>query len=294
MKVIITIPAYNEEKTIGRVVAGIHGVMKRTRLKYEVLVVDDGSRDRTGEVAKAAGAVVVAHPHNLGLAEAFRTEMKTCLERKADIIVHTDADGQYLAVDIPKLIEPIIKGEADLVLGSRFKGKIEYMPLVKRLGNKAFSRVISKITGLRISDGQTGFRAFTKEVAAGVQVISTHTYTQEAVIRAARQKFRIKEVPVYFAKRDGKSRLISNPLEYAVKAWINIFRIYRDYEPLRFFGLFGASFIFLGLILGLALVYLFLATGKVGHLPSTVLSMLLITIGLQIVLFGFLADMHRR
>ncbi|HZX12410.1 MAG TPA: glycosyltransferase family 2 protein, partial [Candidatus Nanoarchaeia archaeon] len=156
MKVIITIPAYNEEKTIGRVVAGIHGVMKRTRLKYEVLVVDDGSRDRTGEVAKAAGAVVVAHPHNLGLAEAFRTEMKTCLERKADIIVHTDADGQYLAVDIPKLIEPIIKGEADLVLGSRFKGKIEYMPLVKRLGNKAFSQVISRITGLRISDGQTG------------------------------------------------------------------------------------------------------------------------------------------
>src|SRR3989338_6768655 len=196
MKVIITIPAYNEEKTIGRVVAGIHGVMKRTRLKYEVLVVDDGSRDRTAEVAKTAGAVVVAHPHNLGLAEAFRTEMKACLERKADLVV-----------------------------GSRFKGKIEYMPLVKRLGNKAFSQVISRITGLRISDGQTGFRAFTKEVAAAVPVISTHTYTQETVIRAARQKFRIKEVPVYFAKRDGKSLLISNPLEYAVKAWINIFRI---------------------------------------------------------------------
>src|SRR3990167_733131 len=176
MKVIITIPAYNEEKTIGRVVAGIHGVMKRTRLKYEVLVVDDGSRDRTGEVAKAAGAVVVAHPHNLGLAEAFRTEMKVCLERKADIIIHTDADGQYLASDIPKLLEPIKRGDADMVLGSRFKGKIESMPWLKMWGNKAFSRVISKITKLKISDGQTGFRAFTRQVAAALPVISTHTY----------------------------------------------------------------------------------------------------------------------
>ncbi len=294
MKVVVTIPAYNEEKTLGKVIEDIKKIMDENKYNYKILVVNDGSRDKTAEIAKKAGAIVFSHPFNMGLAETFRTEMKKCLELKADIIVHTDADGQYLASDIPRLIDPVVKGEADLVLGSRFKGKIESMPLIKRLGNKAFSHVISKITKLKISDGQTGFRAFTKKVAEAIPVISTHTYTQETIIRTAHHKFRIKEVPVYFAKRDGKSRLISNPFEYAIKAWINIFRIYRDHEPLRFFGLFGGAFILLGLILGASLTYIFLRTGKVGHIPLTILSMLLIIVGLQIVLFGFLADMNKR
>ena len=101
-------------------------------------------------------------------------------------------------------------------------------------------------------------------------------------------------VPVYFAKRDGKSRLISNPLEYAFRAWINIFRIYRDHEPLRFFGLFGLGLVSMGAIVGLLLIYNFITTGKVGHIPSTILSMLLIVTGLQIILFGFLADMNKK
>ncbi len=294
MKIIITIPAYNEEKTLGKVLEDIKKVTNEKKIKIQLLVVNDGSRDRTAKVAEAAGALVRSHPFNMGLAETFRTEMRTCLDLKADIIVHTDADGQYLAEDIPKLLEPIIKGEADMVLGSRFKGKIESMPFLKRLGNKAFSHVISKIVHLPISDGQTGFRAFTKQVAEAIPVISNHTYTQETIIRAARHKFKIKEVPVYFARRDGKSRLISNPFEYAIKAWINIFRIYRDYEPLKFFGLWGGAFIFAGFDLGISLVYLFLTTGKVGHIPLTILSMLLIVTGLQIVLFGFLADMIKK
>ncbi|MFA4887493.1 MAG: glycosyltransferase family 2 protein [Candidatus Nanoarchaeia archaeon] len=294
MKIIVTIPAYNEEKSLGKVIEDIKKVMTKEKYKYEVLVVNDGSRDRTVEVAKSAGAIVVSHPYNMGLAETFRTEMKVCLERKADVIVHTDADGQYLAEDIPKLLEPLKRGDADMVLGSRFKGKIESMPALKMWGNKAFSRVISKITKLKISDGQTGFRAFTKEVAAALPVISTHTYTQETIIRAARHKFRIWEVPVYFAKRDGKSRLISNPLEYAFRAWINIFRIYRDHEPLRFFGLIGLGLVSMGTIVGLLLIYNFITTGKVGHIPSTILSMLLIVTGLQIILFGFLADMNKK
>ena len=162
MKIVVTIPAFNEEKTIGEVITEIKGVMDKTRFKYNLLIIDDGSRDRTKEIAEKAGAIVFSHPINYGLAETFRTEMKKALELNPDIIVHTDADGQYLASDIPKLIKPIIEKKADIVLGSRFKGKIEKMPLIKRLGNKAFSRVISKITGTKISDAQTGFRAFTK------------------------------------------------------------------------------------------------------------------------------------
>ncbi len=293
MKVIVTIPAFNEEKTIGKVVGDVKRVMSQAKYDYSVIVVDDGSKDSTAETAKKAGANVYSHPRNLGLAETFRTEMAKCLENKADIIVHTDADGQYLAEDIPKLLAEIEKGY-DLVLGSRFRGKIESMPLMKRFGNRAFSKVLSQITGVKISDGQTGLRAFTKEVAEKISFISMHTYTQEQIIRAAKQKFRIAEVPVYFAKRHDKSRLMSGPLSYAVKAWIQIFRIYRDYQPLKFFGLFGGVFVAAGLALGVWILYLLAATGSVQGLPKVVLSMMFLSIGVQIILFGFLADMIRK
>jgi len=293
MKVVITIPAYNEEKTIGRVISDIREVMKKTKYSYQVLVVSDGSNDKTADIAKKARAVVYSHPINYGLAETFKTEMQKCLELKADIIVHTDADGQYLAKEIPQLIKEIENGY-NLVLGSRFKGKIEKMSLLKRAGNKAFSRVVSKITKIKISDAQTGFRAFTKEVAEKINIISNFTYTQEQIIKAVRQKFKIKEIPIYFAKRDGKSKLMKHPFDFAARAGINLFRIYRDYTPLKFFGLIGGLFFSIGLIIGLWLVYLFITTGAIRHVPSAILSMLLILIGIQILFFGFLADMHRK
>ena len=295
MKVIITIPAYNEEKTISHVIKDIKDVMNTSKYKsdYKVLVIDDGSKDKTAELAKKAGALVYSHPKNYGLAETFRTELKVCLKLGAEIIVHTDADGQYSAKDIPLLLEKINQGY-DLVLGSRFRGKIEYMPVIKRIGNKAFSKVISKITRTEISDAQTGFRAFRKDVAEKINLISWHTYTQEQIIRAVREKFRIAEVPVYFGKRNDKSRLISNPFEYATRAWINIFRIYRDYEPLKFFGSIGFILTLIGILLGLFITYSFVTTGNAGGTPRVILSMLLILVGIQIILFGFLADMNRK
>ena len=293
MKIVISIPAYNEEKTVGKVIEDIKEVMNSNKYDYNILVIDDGSKDNTREIAKKSGAIVFSHPINQGLAETFRTEMKEALELKPDIIVHTDADGQYLASDIPKLIKPLINGKADIVLGSRFKGKIESMPLMKRLGNKAFSKVISNVTKTKISDGQTGFRAFTQEVAA-IDIKSDHTYTQEQIIRAIREKFRIMEVPVYFAKRKDKSRLMNNPFEYAIKAWINILRVYRDYEPLKFFGMIGGIFVLGGALLGVWILYTLLKTGLVGGIPRVILSTLFIMTGVQIILFGFLADMNRK
>ncbi len=294
MRIVVTIPAYNEEKTLGGVIKKIHEVMKNNRYDYTVLAVDDGSEDGTAKTAKKAGAVVFSHPKNYGLAETFNTELKKALELKADVIVHIDADDQYRPEEIPKLIKEIGNGY-DLVLGSRFKGKIESMPLIKRLGNKAFSKVISNITRTKISDAQTGFRAFTKEVAEKINIISDHTYTQEQIIKAIRQKFRIKEVPIYFGKRDGKSRLISNPFSYAVRAWINIIRIYRDYEPLRFFGFAGSGITAVGFILGLYLIYVqFFAEGVNRHLGLMMLDILILSIGLQIIIFGFIADMLKK
>jgi len=291
MKVVITIPAYNEEKTVGRVIADIKKVMKG--YKYQIIVIDDGSKDKTRLIAEKYGAYVISHPLNYGLAETFRTEMKEALKKNPDIILHMDADGQYLASDIPRLLRPIIKKEADIVLGSRFLGKIESMPLVKRIGNIAFSKAISGITRTRISDCQTGFRAFTKKIAE-LTILSDHTYTQEQVIRAIRHKFRIIEVPIYFARRHGKSRLISSSLQYAIKAWINILRVYRDFRPLKFFGYSGAIFFIVGVLLGLWILYNIIITGSAGALPRVLLTVLLITVGIQIWLFGFLADMVKK
>ena len=293
MKIVVTIPAYNEEKTIGSLINKIHEVMGNENYDYKVMVVDDGSKDKTAEVAKLANAVVYSHPKNYGLADTFRTETEKALKLGADVIVHIDADIQYKPEEIPLLLKEIKNGY-DLVLGSRFKGKIEYMPMIKKLGNKAFSRVVSNITGIKISDSQTGFRAFTKDVAEKIKITSNHTYTQEQIIRAVKYKFKIKEVPIYFAKRNDKSRLMSNPFKYAISAWITLIRTYRDYEPLKFFGLTGTSIFSIGLLIGIYLVYLHLTSGIVGHFALMMLDILILSIGLQIIIFGFLADMNRK
>jgi len=292
-KIIVTVPAYNEGKTLGPILKGIHKIMSEAGYDYRILVVNDGSKDDTALVARREKALVVSHPYNCGLAETFRTEIAKCLELKADIIVHIDADGQYLPRYIPLLVKEVENGY-DLVLGSRFLGKIEYMPFVKKLGNMAFSKVISQIINYKVTDCQTGFRAFTSEVAKDVKIISNHTYTQEQIIHAVKKKFRIKEVPVFFAKRGGKSRLISNPLEYAIKAWMNILRVYRDYEPLKFFGGFGLILMTLGFLLGLWFTFLHFTTGIKGHLGLLMLMFLLLVSGIQILFFGFLADMNKK
>lgn len=292
MRVIISIPAFNEERNLPGVISEIKKVMDATPYNYRILVYDDGSRDNTAKVAKRAGAIVVSHQRNKGLAQTFKDELKECLKLKADIIVHTDADGQYLASDIPRLIAKLSQGY-DLVLGSRFRGKIERMSLMKRIGNIAFAKVFSHLVGKRITDTTTGFRAFTKEVASEINIINTFTYTQEQLIRAAKQKFKIAEIPID-TRKTRPSRLFKSPLEYAIKAWINIFRIYRDYDPIKFFGSVGLSFFTLGFIIGLGLTARFLIYGSVGHIPLTILTMLLITIGVQVILFGFLADMLRK
>ena len=288
MKIIITIPAYNEEGTIGIVISEIKQQMDKLKYEYKIIVVDDGSTDNTANVAKNTGASVYSHPYNYGLAETFRTEIEKALENNAEIIVHIDADGQYRPEEIPKLIKPIENKEADLVLGSRFMGTIEKMPVVKKLGNIAFSKVVSQISGMKITDGQTGFRAFTRELAEKITIISIYTYTQEQIIKAVRNKFKVKEVPIYFAKRQlGKSRLMSNPAEFAIKAWINLLRIYRDYEPLKFFGLVGFALILT------ALLTFFYSTFILGKLMDITVIVLILA-GIQIILFGFLAEMVRK
>jgi glycosyltransferase involved in cell wall biosynthesis len=291
MKVIISIPAYNEEKTLPPVIDEINSVMSKTNYNYEILVLNDGSQDKTKEVAEKKGAIVISHRRNMGLAETFKDEMKECMRLKADIIVHTDADGQYPSHYIPGMIKKVQEGY-DLVLGSRF-GKGNYSgSFMKSLGNRAFAKVFSKLLKTKITDTTTGFRAFTQEIAK-FPLINSFTYTQEQLIRGGKVKIRIAEIPIT-TNKTRPSRLFKNPFDYAIKAWINIFRIYRDFEPLKFFGFLGGSLFFVGFIIGLIIIYKVITTGAVGAIPRVVLSALLIISGIQVILFGFLADMLRK
>ncbi|MEK6922234.1 MAG: glycosyltransferase family 2 protein [Nanoarchaeota archaeon] len=288
MKVLISIPAYNEEKSLKWVIEEIREVMDKTKYDYDILVIDDGSNDKTAEIAKEANAKVNSHPQNLGLADTFRTEMRLFLETDYEVIVHTDADGQYFARDIPNLIKKIEEG-CDLVLGSRFLGKITGMPLGNKIGNKIFAKVFSKMIGKKLTDTTTGFRAFTRKVAS-LKIINNFTYTQEQIIKAVKAGFKVCEVGID-TRKTRPSRLFKNPFDYALKAWINILRIYRDFDPLKFFGRLGMLFFSAGFLIGLWLFYLFLRYDRIGHIPLTILSVLLMLIGIQIILFGFLADM---
>lgn len=215
MKLVVMIPAYNEEKTVGRVIdeipRGIEGVDV-----IEILVINDGSVDNTRHVAEIAGAnLVVSHCTNRGLAASFRTGLKVALRMNADIIVNTDADLQYDQTQIRELVHPILSNEADMVLGSRFKGYIEEMPTRKKLGNMFATSVTRVFSGFNTSDAQSGFRAFTRELASSLKITSTKTYVQETIIRAARCGYRITEIPITFRKRQGPSRLIKSIWGYA-------------------------------------------------------------------------------
>ena len=290
MKIIICIPAYNEEENIGKTIEEIKNSMNKTKYNYQILVLDDGSIDHTIKIAKKANVLVESNSHNIGLAETFKKEIKKALELKADVIVHTDADGQYNAKYIPGLINEIENGY-DLVLGSRFIEKNKVMPFMNQFGNKSFAKVLSRLLKVKLTDTTTGFRAFTREVAENIQFINTFTYTQEQLIRAAKSNMSIAEVPIT-TRKTRESRLFKNPLDYAIKAWINILRIERDFNPIKFFGSIGAFFLLIGVMIGLYFVMLQLTTGIHGHTALMFLMLILIFTGIQIILFGFLADMR--
>ena len=220
MKIVVLLPTLNEENTIGSVIDGI-----KETVDCRIIVVDDASTDSTRKVVLSKKVKLISLKEQVSLSKVFSRGLKEALKLKPDIIVHIDADGQYSPREIPKLIEPIKNSQADLVLGSRFSGKIEKMSFVKYVGNLFFSALVSLILGEKISDAQTGFRAFTYDLAKNLRISSNYTYTQEMVIRAKRGGYRIKEVPVFFARRRyGESRLINNPLKYGIRALLDIFR----------------------------------------------------------------------
>jgi len=292
MKLIVTIPAFNEENKIQSVIKEIPRQISGIS-EVGVLVVDDGSTDQTAEKAKEAGAdYVVKNKSNKGLALTFSRAQELALKLGADIIVNTDADFQYNQTEIPKLIEPILTGEADIVLGDRQVKKLKHMKLGNKFGNLLGSWLIRKITSSTIIDASTGFRAFSREAALRLNVTSFHTYTHETLIQAIDKRLTIVQIPVEFRKREGKSRLIASIKSHIFKAMVTIIKTFTVYKPLRVMLSMGGLIFGAGLLLVLRFFYYFFftASGGSGHIQSLILAAVFMLIGFQTCVLGLIAS----
>lgn len=290
MKLIIQIPSYNEESTLAEAIKSLPGQIEGIR-EIEYLVIDDGSTDRTAEVAKEAGAVVVRHPVNLGLARAFMTGIETGLQRGADIIVNTDADNQYDAKCIKDLIHPILRGEADFVIGERPIESVESFSFIKKKLQRLGSRVVRILSGTEIKDAPSGFRAISRMAAQQLNVFSEYTYTLETIIQAGHKGIAIKSVPIRVNAVQRPSRLVKSISNYVRRSALTMLRIFMVYRPLKFFFAFGIISLAGGTGLGIRfLVYYILGEGG-GKVQSLILAALLIGIGFLFFALALLSDL---
>lgn len=292
MKVIIAIPCYNEAELLPVTLAALPRELPGADA-VETLVVDDGSSDGTADVARACGVThVVRHKRNLGLAAAFRTALDAALARGADVVVGTDADNQYVAADIAKLVAPAIAGEADLVVGRRdFRAIPHFSPLKKAL-QRVGSFAVRTLSGLKVADATSGFRAYNREAALRLVVLSSFTYTLETLIQAGYKGLTVKQVPVRVNPPTRPSRLFRS-IPYYVRRSVNtITRAYLLFRPLRILGTVGAIISAAGLfLLGRFLYFYFTLPGPTGHVQSLVVGGVLILLGFQVVIIALLSDL---
>jgi glycosyltransferase involved in cell wall biosynthesis len=297
MKLVIQIPCYNEEATIAitlqqlpKKIAGISQI--------ETLVINDGSHDKTVDAALQAGANhVISHTSNKGLASAYMTGLEHATQLGADIVVNTDADNQYRAADIERLVQPIIRGEADIVIGARPIEQIEHFSPVKKLLQRFGTLVVRWISGTSVMDATSGFRAVSRDAAQRLFVYNRYTYTIETIIQAGQQNLKIVSVPVRTNKDLRPSRLIRSLPQYLMRSIVTMLRVYVIYRPLRFFAwltfLSGAP----GVILVGRFLILYLLGHGDGYIQSLQLGTGLIITSLLFLVGGVLADlsaMNRR
>ena len=290
MKLIVQIPCWNEEATLPATLAGIPRQIPGVDV-VEVLVIDDGSSDRTAAVARGHGADhVVRFPRHKGLAYGFMAGLDASLRLGADVIVNTDADNQYPGSQIPKLIQPIVRGEADLVIGDRGVSELVHFTWTKRRLQELGSWVVRKVSNTDVPDTTSGFRALTREAALRLNIVSEFTYTLESIIQAGKKRLAVATVPID-SKETRPSRLFTSSFEYVKRSGATIVRIYAMYEPFKLFVLLGALLLAGGTALGLRYAWFWLQGDIRGHLQSALLSVLLLILGFQALQWGILADL---
>jgi glycosyltransferase involved in cell wall biosynthesis len=291
VKLIIQIPCYNEAQSLPQTIPclprSIPGVDT-----IEYLVIDDGSVDGTSDIARSLG---VHHIRRIsqhgGLANAFMRGLEISLEKGADIIVNTDADNQYDASFIQKLIEPILSGKAEIAVGDRGVATLSTFSPTKRFLQRVGSWVLSKAADSSTPDATSGFRAFSREAALHTLVVSNYSYTLETLIQAGTNKIPIAYVPVRTNPPLRPSRLIRSIPHYLAYSSSTIIRAYTMYRPLRVFTTLGVLLIVTGLVPGVRFIYLYFTGNSGGHIQSLILAAILLIVGFQVILIGLLADL---
>jgi glycosyltransferase involved in cell wall biosynthesis len=298
VRLLVSLPALDEEATVEAVVRGVPRQIAGVDA-VEVVVVDDGSRDRTAERAASAGARVIRHPSPRGVGAAFQSALAWGIESGADLIVSIDADGQFDPADIPALVRPVLEGRADFATASRFldPALVPAMPWARLWGNRMMSRLISRLAGQRFHDVSCGMRCYGRAAALQLHLMARFTYTQEVFLNLAFKQLRIVEVPlrVRGEREHGRSRVAPSLLAYGVRSARIIFRCYRDYHPLRFFG--GIALLLLVPAAGLAAFVLlhYARTGAFSpHKWAGFAALALLALGLGSLHLGVLGDMLNR
>lgn len=291
MKLIIQIPCYNESETLEVALNDLPKQLEGID-EIEYLIINDGSKDNTVEVAKKWGVHhVVSFAQNKGLAKGFMAGLDECLRQGADIIVNTDADNQYCADDIKALIQPILDGQAEYVIGARPIDDTEHFSFIKKKLQHFGSWVVRKASNTDIPDAPSGFRALSREAAMRINVVNDYTYTLETIVQAGREKLAITSVPIRTNEELRPSRLFKSIWGYVKKSIVTILRAYMMYKPLK-------CFFYLALppaIIGLAyiiryFVYVLQGTSE-GHIQSLILASMLLIIAFLTGMIGLVADM---
>ena len=291
MKLIIQIPCFNEEATLPKVIADLPRSIEGID-SIETLIVDDGSTDQTISVAKELKINhIVKFTNNRGLARAFMAGLDACLRLGADIIVNTDGDNQYYGGDIPALVQPIIEGRAEMVIGDRDTDNIEHFSKMKKRLQKAGSGVVRRAAKSNVLDTTSGFRAYSRDTAMKINVLSEYTYTLESIIDAGNKKVGIENVPIHTNEKLRESRLFKSAGSYIQRSAGTIIRTYVSKHPLKVFLILSLAFLIGGLIPAIRFLY-FYFNGEPGqHVQSLILASILITIAVLLAVFAFLADM---
>jgi len=290
VKVIVQIPCFNEEETLPQTVRDIPRQIQGVD-QVEILVIDDGSTDRTVEVAKEVGVDhIVANTSNKGLAQTFLVGLDACLRLGADLVVNTDGDNQYKGQDIAKLITPILKREADIVIGDRQTDKIPHFSAAKKKLQKIGSFSVRMLSNTDVPDTVSGFRAFSRDAAMQMSIVSSFSYTIETVIQAGKKRLAIASVSVETNPKTRESRLFRSVPEFLKASIASMIRIYTIYEPLKVFFYIG-GFLILGALIPSVrfLIYYIMGQGA-GHIQSLILATILFVVGFQVLMIGLVAD----
>ncbi len=291
MKLIVQIPAYNEESTIAQTLRDIPKKLDGVQT-VETLVIDDGSSDGTAAAARKAGAThVVQLKTHRGLSAAFTAGIDPAIRLGADIIVNTDADNQYNGADIARLVAPIVKGTAEVVIGDREVAKSEHMSPFKRLLQRAGSWTVGLASGVSVADVTSGFRAFSRDAALQINVFNPFTYTLETIIQSGNRNLGVQSVTVRTNAPTRPSRLYRGIGTYLRKSMATIFRIYTLYKPLKTFFTIGVLLMLAGVAIGVRFLWLAAHGEHGGHVQSLILAAVFLIVGFQTLLIALIADL---